>query len=74
MEVATCAHAISSPCSDLRCSYFLRACAKHLLATSQTVSLLITSQSPSLAKIKHSSSWVHGTHKTSGSDMTYCFR
>ena len=47
---------------------------KHMRATLQAVSFDTTSQSPSLARIRHSSSAVRSVIVTSGSDITYGFK
>lgn len=47
---------------------------RHMRATPQAVSLETTSQRPSLANIRHSSSAVRSVIVTSGSDITYGFK
>ncbi|CAL9782838.1 unnamed protein product, partial [Musa acuminata subsp. burmannicoides] len=47
---------------------------RHILAMSQAVSLLTTSHSPSLARIRHSSPSSLSNTVTSGSDITYGFK
>uniref|UniRef100_A0A0D9WH96 Uncharacterized protein n=1 Tax=Leersia perrieri TaxID=77586 RepID=A0A0D9WH96_9ORYZ len=47
---------------------------KHALTTSHAISLVTTSQSPSLARIRHSSSSLRSVTVTSGSDVTYGFK
>ncbi|URD78275.1 hypothetical protein MUK42_07397 [Musa troglodytarum] len=47
---------------------------RHILAMSQAVSLLTTSHSPSLARIRHSSPSSLSNTLTSGSGITYGFK
>lgn len=54
--------------------FFLLLIARHFLETSHATWLEITSQKPSLARIRHSSSSVLAVKLNSGSAITYGFR